>query len=98
MIKKQRSKRGDTIKVTFVLPENHPYGKVVLVGDFNAWDPTSHPFVRRSNKTYSTAVTLDIDGRYRFRYFSPDGQWINDDDADDFELNSFGSQNCIVLT
>ena len=98
MIKKQRSKKDDTVKVTFVLPGNHPYGDVSVVGDFNSWDPTSHPFARRSNKTYSIAVMLDAGKRYRFRYFSQNGQWINDDSADDFERNDFGSEDCVLIT
>lgn len=99
MIKKLNKRSTDRVKVTFVLPEDHPYGEEVsVVGDFNNWTPGEHPFVRRSNQTYSTNVMLPEDSRFNFRYYSEDEGWINDDDADDFEPNEFGATDCVVTT
>lgn len=99
MIKKVNKRGSEEVKVTFVLPEDHPYGENVYVaGDFNGWDKASNKFVRRSNHTYSTNVKLDEGGRYAFRYFSEEQGWINEDDADDYEHNEYGETNCIVTT
>jgi 1,4-alpha-glucan branching enzyme len=98
MIRKQNLKGNGKVQVTFILPEDHPYGQVSVVGDFNNWDPAANRFVRRNNKTYSTAVKLIIGKRYAFRYFSEDGHWVNDEAADAYEPNEFGTDNCILTT
>ena len=99
MIKKVNKRDSDQVKVTFVLPDDHPYGEEVsVVGDFNDWTAGEHTFVRRSNQTYSTNVMLEEGNRYAFRYYSEDEGWINDEEADDFEPNEYGATNCIVET
>lgn len=99
MIKKVNKQDSDRVKVTFVLPEDHPYGEEVsVVGDFNDWSRGEHTFVRRSNQTYSTNVMLQEDQQYAFRYYSEEAGWIDEDDADAYEENEFGSVNCIVQT
>lgn len=99
MIKKVNKRDSDKVKVTFVLPEDHPFGdEFSVVGDFNDWTPGAHKFVRRSNQTFSTNVKLEEGNRYAFRYYSDEHGWMNDDEADDFEPNRFGSTNCVLET
>lgn len=99
MIKKVNKRDSDRVKVTFVLPDDHPYGEdVSVVGDFNNWTPGEHRFVRRSNQTYSTNVLLSEDRQYAFRYYSEEKGWINEEDADDYVSNEFGATNCVVET
>lgn len=99
MIKKVNKRNSDRVKVTFVLPEDHPYGdEISVVGDFNDWTPGKHRFVRRSNQTYSTNVMLPENGRHAFRYYSEEQGWINEEEADDIVYNDFGSTNCVVET
>jgi len=98
MIRKQSVKGNGQVKVTFVLPPNHPYGKIAVVGDFNGWDPSVNRFVRRSNKTYTTSATVEAGHRYLFRYYCEDGTWINEDEADAYEPSGFGSDNCVLIT
>jgi 1,4-alpha-glucan branching enzyme len=98
MIRKQRIKDTDRVKVTFVLPEGHSFGKVAVVGDMNHWDPYTHPFKRRNNQTYSTSLVLDQGNRYSFRYLGTDGKWANDEAADGYEWNEFGEQNSVLIT
>ncbi|PSQ88449.1 MAG: hypothetical protein BRD30_07085 [Bacteroidetes bacterium QH_2_63_10] len=99
MIKKVNKRSSDQVKVTFVLPEDHPYGDdLSVVGDFNDWTPGEHRFVRRSNQTYSTNVMLTEGDRYAFRYYSEEEGWINEEEADDYEPTEFGSTNCVVNT
>lgn len=99
MIKKVNKRSSDRVKVTFVLPEDHPYeDDISVVGDFNEWTPGEHRFVRRSNQTYSTNVLLPEAERFAFRYYSEEDGWINEEEADDFEPNAFGTTNCVVVT
>jgi len=99
MIKKVNKRSSDQVKVTFVLPEDHPYGDdLSVVGDFNDWTAGEDRFVRRSNQTYSTNVMLDENDSYSFRYYSEEDGWIDDEEADDYEPNEFGSTNCVVKT
>lgn len=99
MIKKVDKQSSDQVKVTFVLPEDHPYGDdLSVVGDFNDWTAGEHRFVRRSNQTYSTNVMLTEGDQYAFRYYSEEEGWINEEEADDYESNEFGSTNCVVTT
>ncbi len=95
---KRKNVKGK-VKVTFVLPEDHPHAaNTSVVGDFNGWDPEANPLRRRSNQTYSTSVTLDKDGCYRFRYRAAGDIWFNEPDADRHEHNEYGSQDDLLLT
>lgn len=98
MIRKQSVKGKDEVKVTFVVPDTHPNLPASVVGDFNDWTPGADKLVKRSNGTYSTAVTLPADGRYRFRYYGEDGTWFNDEAADAYEMGEQGADNCIITT
>lgn len=98
MIKKVNKRKSDNVKVTFVLPDDHPYGDVYVVGDFNDWSQDEDKFIRRSNHTYSVSMMLKEDSRYAFRYYSEEQGWVNEENADDFESNEFGETNCIVET
>jgi 1,4-alpha-glucan branching enzyme len=99
MIKKVSKRDSDRVKVTFVLPEDHPYGDTLsVVGDFNDWTPGEHTFVRRSNQTFSTNVMLEEGDRYAFRYYSDEHGWVNEEEADAVEPNEYGSTNCVVET
>ena len=44
MIRKKPQKGTNQVKVTFVLPGDHPYGAVSAVGDFNDWTPGANSF------------------------------------------------------
>jgi 1,4-alpha-glucan branching enzyme len=97
MLKRQKDKKNNKIKVTFVLPGDLP--RVSVAGDFNDWNLDSHPLQRRSNGTRSAAVLLDPGKRYRFRYYNhAEERWFNDTDADGYEPCEFGVHNCIVTT
>ena len=79
MIRKARSSRGGTVRVTFVLPADEPAGPVSVVGDFNGWDPLAHPLQRRANGTRSAAVTVPPGTTLHFRYLADGGVWFDDE-------------------
>ena len=72
---------GTSTKIQFVLPSDHPTGKVSVVGDFNDWTPGAHPLVRRSNGTRSVTVAVPKGQNIQFRYLGEGGIWFDDEDA-----------------
>jgi len=98
MLKREKIKGSKDVKVTFIVPNDPAQGRVSVVGDFNNWDPSATVLAKRSNGTRSATVVLAPAQRYAFRYFTEDGMWFNDDDADAYAVSEHGSQNCIVLT
>lgn len=81
MIKKARAGRDGKVRITFVLPDGDPPGAVSVVGDFNDWNPFTHPLRRRANGTRSAAVTVPAGTTLHFRYLADGGVWFDDETA-----------------
>lgn len=79
MIKKARQGGADVVRVTFVLPADEPAGAVSVVGDFNDWNPFSHPLRRRGNGTRSAVAGVPAGSTVRFRYLAEGGLWFDDE-------------------
>ncbi len=69
--------------------------RVVLAGDFNQWDLSSHPLKREKNGVWKASLNLNP-GRYGYRFFV-DGEWQNDPSCCDFVDNPFGTSNCLKI-
>ena len=93
-IKKIYSKNKPECKVTFsVAAENVPEkSKVFLAGDFNNWEEQSLRMTKKGNE-YTKSLTLPTGGSYQFKYNIDGEYWINDDAADAYPKNGFGSDN-----
>lgn len=70
---------------------------VELVADFNNWQPVAMKF-NKKDKTFKTKVKLPKDGSFHFRYLVNGAEWENDQKADQYILNEFGSENSVVMT
>ena len=79
MIKTSRTGRDGTVRVTFALPIEDPGGAVSVVGNFNNWNPYTHPLRKRANQTRSAAVTVRAGSTLHFRYLGEGGVWFNDE-------------------
>jgi len=79
MIKTSKPGRDGTVRVTFALPIDDPGGAVSVVGNFNDWNPFTHPLRRRANQTRSAAVTVRAGSTLHFRYLGEDGVWFDDE-------------------
>lgn len=97
MVKKENVKHSDKVKLTFVLAYDSAKPRIAVLGDFNGWDPTANPLIKRSNGTLSTSVTLEPGQRVRFRYYAADGVWFNDEGADTYEIGEYGAENGVML-
>ena len=93
MIKQTPVKGSDKVKVNFVLPKDSVAGKVSVVGDFNGWDPMSHPLRPRSNGTRSVTVTLPVSQRFVFRYLDESGRWLDDNAPADTSARGGGGRS-----
>ena len=97
MIKREALKKSEQVKLTFIQPYDNTQPRLSVVGDFNGWDPTVTPLIKRSNGTASVSVTLPAGKRVLFRYVTQDNQWFNDDAADGYEVGEHGTENCVVV-
>jgi len=77
------TERGLVARVTFILPNSTWADTIYLVGDFNGWNHSSHPFQRGREGTWTLTLDLEAGRCYQFRYLR-DGEWINDSQADGF--------------
>ncbi len=89
--------RGLVARVTFILPNSTWADTIYLVGDFNEWNHSSHPFQRGREGAWTLTLDLEVGRCYQFRYLH-DGEWINDSQADGFVGNPHGSDNSLVVT
>ena len=78
----RRETKAGKVRITFALPDDHPAGRVSVVGDFNGWTPGVHRLAQRSNGTRSVAVSVTPGVAYRFRYLGEGGYWFDDPDVD----------------
>jgi 1,4-alpha-glucan branching enzyme len=92
------AKSGDKVKVTFALPLSETPEPVSVLGDFNEWDPMSHPLKKRSNGTRSVTLELPPGERYAFKYLADGGTWFHDPTAETQEPNEYGETNSILQT
>ena len=69
--------------------------EVILMGDFNQWNPKKHAMKKDNNGVWKK-TTLLFPGRYEYR-FLVDNQWENDPENNQTCLNRFGSKNNFIV-
>jgi 1,4-alpha-glucan branching enzyme len=88
---KQKPKRR---KVTFSL--RSPDAKeVILMGDFNQWNPKVHPMKKNKNGMWEK-MTFLFPGTYEY-LFMVDGRWENDPENNQTRANRFGTKNNFIV-
>ena len=68
--------------------------EVILVGDFNNWDPRKHAMNNDGHGTWNKTVMLAL-GRYEYKFFV-DGDWRIDPKSSQTCSNCFGTQNSVI--
>jgi 1,4-alpha-glucan branching enzyme len=79
LIKTTKPGQDGTVRVTFALPIDEPGGAVSVVGNFNDWNPFTHPLRKRANRTRSAAITVQAGSTLHFRYLAEGGVWFDDE-------------------
>ncbi|MEL4307918.1 isoamylase early set domain-containing protein [Joostella sp. CR20] len=94
-ISKQYLKSRPICKVTFTVPANEA-NEVVVVGDFNEWNPESASLKKLKNGHFKGTFEMPKDSAYEFRYII-DGTYTNEAEADAFKWNDFaGTENAVL--
>ncbi len=68
--------------------------EVILMGDFNNWNPKKHLMKNDGSGTWNKTVVLSP-GKYEYK-FMIDGKWKKDPRNDQTCSNCFGTQNSII--
>jgi 5'-AMP-activated protein kinase regulatory beta subunit len=80
-------------RVTFSL-EAAEAEQVVLMGDFNKWNPKTHPMKNDGNGIWNKTVMLSP-GQYEYKFLI-DGNWREDPQNNQTCMNCFGSLNSVL--
>ncbi|MDV7398825.1 isoamylase early set domain-containing protein, partial [Arthrospira platensis SPKY1] len=69
--------------------------KVVLCGDFNDWSQSANQMTKKGD-SWVTELRLKPASSFQFKYLC-DAEWKNDDQADHYQENEFGTVNSVVV-
>jgi 1,4-alpha-glucan branching enzyme len=98
MITKKKTQKSDAVKVSFRLPAETAEKSVAVVGDFNNWDKNKGRMrLDKKSGYWSKTITLDRGSEVQFRYLIDGDQWRNDEDADRYLVNDFGTENAVLV-
>ena len=95
-MKKSYSKSGGLCRVTFKLPAEANAQTAQLCGEFNDWNPNSHPMKRSKDGGFALTLSMEPNREYRFRYLLDGERWENDWTADGYVPNTFGTEDSIL--
>lgn len=91
-ITKKALKVRPECRVTFTYrPQDDGRHSVELRGDFNNWGDQALPLKRQRDGSYRVTLNLPRDNEYAFRYLVDEDQWHNDEAADAYAPNPFGT-------
>lgn len=90
MMKTSKGIKTKSVSFSFLAPEA---GGVSVAGEFNHWDPLSHPLKKDKKGLWKVSLSL-APGTYQYRFFV-DGQWQNDPNCTSSVGNPFGTSNSV---
>lgn len=95
MLKKRYFKTVDECEVTFkVEPEEAQ--EVSLVIESNGWQPIAMDQLKSG--PFKTKIRLPLNRQIQFRYLIDNTEWRNDEAADAYMPNEYGSTNGVIDT
>ena len=95
MLKKRFFKTKEQCEVTFELGLENAQ-EVAVVCEANGWEPIT--MTKAKKGPFKTRVRLPKDGEFEFRYLIDNDHWVNDEAADTYRTNEFGTENGVVST
>lgn len=96
MVSKEFTPKKTICKVRLQIPAEWAEKEAAVVGDFNNWDPAANK-LEKKNGGWETVLRLKPETEYKFRYFLDGERWENDDEADRYETNEYGSQDSVLV-
>ncbi|REL24324.1 glycoside hydrolase [Rhodohalobacter sp. SW132] len=95
MLERTFTPKRTVCKVTFSVPSEWAGSEVSLVGDFNDWDQSADKLKKKKDK-WEITKRLKPENEYRFKYLVDGEEWKNDDSADAYIPNDFGTEDSVV--
>ncbi|HBX65532.1 MAG: glycoside hydrolase [Balneola sp.] len=95
MISKEFTPKRTVCKVTLALPAEWADKEVAVAGEFNDWDTGSEKLEKKKDK-WTTTLRLKPENEYKFKYYIDGERWENDDSADKYVPNEFGTEDSVV--
>jgi 1,4-alpha-glucan branching enzyme len=86
-------KKTKNSKITFSF-QSDDANEVILMGNFNNWNPEKYPMKKNENGTWEKIMTLPP-GEYEYK-FLVDGEWKIDPQNFQTNHNNFGTLNSII--
>ena len=68
--------------------------EVILVGDFNQWDPKKHVMKKKDSGDWEKTTMLPP-GTYEYKFLE-DGHWVEDPGNPEIRQNCFGTCNNVL--
>lgn len=96
MITKEFTPKRTVCKVTLSLPSDKAEKEVSVAGEFNNWKVGSEKLQKKKDK-WTTTLRLKPEQEYKFKYFIDGEHWENDDAADKYVMNEFGTEDSVVV-
>ncbi len=89
-----------TKNITFSLPAEAVEGasEIILLGDFNNWNPQRAPKLeKQTDGTYKAVAQLEEGKTYHYRFLLNNGKWVNDYHAQKYEsVPGLYVDNCVI--
>jgi len=95
MINRTFTPKRTVCKVTFSIPAEWAESKVNLVGEFNDWDTSADELKKKKDK-WEITKRFKPENKYRFKYLIDGEIWENDDAADTYIPNEFGTKDSVI--
>jgi 1,4-alpha-glucan branching enzyme len=93
--KSPKAKATEKVRETEFSLSAHQAQRVSIAGDFNQWNPTSHPLKMDDKGVWRISLALNP-GQYEYRFFV-DGEWQNDPHCSSSVENPFGTSNSLIM-
>jgi 1,4-alpha-glucan branching enzyme len=89
-VKTIKEEKGKIVNFSLEAPQAQ---RVTVAGDFNQWNPRSHPMKKDWKGIWEISLVLPP-GAYQYR-FLVDDDWRNDPTCSECVQNLFGTLNCV---
>lgn len=95
MITKEFTPKRTVCKVTLSLPAEWAEKEVAVAGEFNDWE-VGPAKLEKKKDAWTTTLRLKPENEYKFKYYIDGERWENDDAADKYVPNEFGTEDSVV--
>ncbi|MTI86787.1 MAG: glycoside hydrolase [Balneolaceae bacterium] len=95
MISKKFTPKRTICKVTLSIPADQAEKEVAVAGEFNNWSTSADKLELRGSR-WETTLRLKPENEYRFKYYIDGERWENDESADEYVANEFGTEDSVI--